>query len=279
MKDKIVVITGSTSGIGRAAAIELARKGAHLVMVVRNAEKAEKVKKEIADSTGNSRIDIRIADLSLVKEVKRVATEIRSNYPKIDVLINNAGMIYPERIETKEGNEMTLALNHLAYFIMTRELLPGLKGAGKARIINVASEAQRAGKIWFDDIQLKNGYSAMKAYCQSKLMNIMFTYELARQLNGTGITANALHPGVVDTGFARDYKGIMGWLVKASKPFMRSAEKGAETTVYLASHPDVEGKTGIYFSNKKPIRSNSQSYNQEAQRRLWELTEELGRSI
>ncbi len=275
MKNKTVVITGITSGIGRFTAVDLASRGARLVLIARNKARADETIEEIRKKTGNKNIALFIADLSVMEDIRKVTAEIIRKYPVIDVLINCAGMVFPKRYESSEGIEMTFALNHLGYFMLTNRLVEHLKAAPSARIINVASEAQRSGQIHFDDLNLENGYSAFKAYSQSKLANVIFTYELARRLEGTRVTANAVHPGVVNTRFGRDFNGIWKILFAFVKPFMRNVEKGAETVIWLAVSPEVEGVSGKYFTDKKQIRSTDISYDKEIADRLWKVSEEM----
>ena len=275
MKDKTIVISGITSGIGNFTARDLAARGARLVLIARNKERAQTVVEQIKKETGNNNIDLFIADLSVIKETRNIGRKISEKYPVIDILINCAGLIFPRRYESAEGIEMTFALNHLGYFVLTHSLLKNLKAAPAARIINVASEAQRSGKLNFEDLNLKEGYSAFKAYSQSKLANIMFTYELARRLDDSRVTVNAVHPGVVKSRFGRDFQGIWRLLFALFKPFMRNVEKGSETVIWLATSPEVEGISGKYFSDKKEIRSNNISYDEQAAKRLWEVSEEM----
>ena len=276
MKNKTVIITGATNGIGKAAAEALANKGAHLVLVGRNPQKAENVKREIIQKTANSNIDILIADLSSMAQVKRLGQEILEKYPKIDVLLNNAGAFFQERQETVDGFELTFALNHLAYFLLTRDLLDRLKAnPDGARIVNVSSAAQNSGKINFDDLMMEQDYTGFKSYCASKLANVMFTYELARRLEGTKVTTNAVHPGAVSTGFGAETSGFMSFLLKLFKPFMIKPAKGAETPIYLASSPEVEGITGKYWAKKRAEKTTEQSYNKSDCARLWSESEKL----
>ncbi len=275
MKDKTIVISGITSGIGNFTARDLAARGARLVLIARNKERAQTVVEEIKKETGNNNIDLFIADLSVIKETRAIGKKISEKYPVIDILINCAGLIFPRRYESEEGIEMTFALNHLGYFVLTHSLLKSLKAAPAARIINVASEAQRGAKLHFEDLNLKEGYSAFKAYGQSKLANIMFTYELARRLDDSHVTVNAVHPGVVKSRFGRDFQGIWRLLFALFKPFMRNVEKGSETVIWLATSPEVEGISGKYFSDKKEIRSIDISYDEQAAKRLWKVSEEM----
>lgn len=275
MKDKICIITGATSGMGFATAVTLAGMGAILGLVCRNKARGDIAARMIIDKTKNKNINLFIADLSSMAEIKKLGEEVKKTFPRIDVLVNNAGAINQKRILTIDGYELSFAVNHLAYFLLTNILLGNLKAAPKARIVNVASEASKVGKINFDDLQLEKKYSSIKSYGQSKLANIMFTYELARRLKGTNVTANCLHPGSVKTRFAGNMKGFTGAMWQLFTPFLRTAEKGAETIIWLASSPEVEGINGKYFKDKNEIKSIKPSYDTDAQHRLWEVSEKL----
>ena len=275
MKNKICVITGVTSGMGLATSIALAGMGATLALVCRNKSKGEAVVKTITGQTKNNNITLFVADLSSQAEIRMLAAQLNEKYPHIDVLVNNAGAINKDYILTVDGIETTFAVNHLAYFLLTNLLLEKLKAAPKARIINFASMASMFGKINFVDLNLEKGYSSWKAYSQSKLANIIFTYELAKKLENSNVTANCLHPGVVKTRFGKELKGFFGFVFKKMEFFMRTAEKGAETAIWLASSAEVEGITGKYFQDKKAIKSKNVSYNAEVQHKLWEVSEKL----
>ena len=276
MKDRICLITGFTSGIGKATAFGLAGKGATLVLICRDKAKGEEVINEIKNKTGNSNLHLYIADLSSQKEIGRVATEIKEQHPVIDVLINNAGGINEKHELTEDGIELTFAVNHLAYFMLTLLLLDNVKSSGYARIINVASDAHQFSKLDFDDLNSTNSFNPMKVYGMTKLANIMFTYEMARKLNDTHVSVNAMHPGGVNTNFGKNMKGVAGAYFRLS-PFSRKPEKGAETVIWLASSPEVEGVSGKYFMDKKEKKSNSFSYNKDAQKKLWEESERMTR--
>lgn len=263
------VITGANTGIGKVAAMEMARMGARVVMVCRNRERGRQAMVEIIQESGSSSVDLLLADLSSQRQVRDVATRIAEEYPQVDVLLNNAGLYQRKRQETEDGLEMTFAVNHMAYFILTLELIDTLRSSAPARVINVASDAHRNTRLDFDDLQSANKYRGMKAYSRSKLANILFTYELARRLEGTGITANALHPGVVASDFGRAGNGLLSLFWSLGKPFMKSPEEGARTSVYLATSPDVDGVTGGYYANEKPARSSRASLDTEAAERLW----------
>lgn len=276
MKNQTVIITGATNGIGKSTAEALAGKGAHLVLVGRNPAKAKAVQAELIEKTGNKKIDILIADLSSMAQVKQLGKEILEKYSVIDVLINNAGAFIQERTETVDGFELTFALNHLAYFLLTRDLLDRIKSnPNGARIINLSSAAHKQGKIDFNDLMMKTGYSGFKSYCNSKLANVLFTYELARQLEGSKVTVNAVHPGAVSTGFGKETTGFMSFMMKLFKPFMIKSDQGAATSIYLASSPKVAGITGKYWAKSKPAKTIPQSHVQEDWKRLWEFSESL----
>lgn len=270
------MVTGATAGIGKQTALELARMGAHVVIVGRNAEKVSATQSEIQQITANAQVEGLVADLSRQADVRALAQTLKQRYPRIDVLLNNAGAIFTTRQVSADGIEMTWALNHLNYFLLTDLLLDTLRASAPARIVNVASDAHQAAKINFDDVQFKTGYSAFGVYGQSKLANIMFTYELARRLAGSGVTANCLHPGMVATNFGANSKGVLGLVFKAvTRVAGISVQRGAQTSVYLASAPEVEGVSGKYFSNSKEARSSAASYIEADQQRLWQLTERM----
>lgn len=275
MAGKTVVITGASQGIGKAAALELAKMGAELVLVMRDQKKADAAVADIRAVAPTAKLDVVLADLSLMSAVRRAAAEIKARHPRIHVLLNNAGVVMTERKVTPEGHELTFATNHLGYFVLTRELLDVLKASAPARIVNVASDAHVGMKIDFDDVMGERAFKTWKAYGQSKLANVMFTYELARRLEGIGVTANALHPGVVATNFGKNNSNWFGWGVRVLAPFFISPSRGAATSVFLASSPEVEGVSGKYFKRSKAKKSTGYSYDVDAQKRLWELSEKL----
>jgi NAD(P)-dependent dehydrogenase (short-subunit alcohol dehydrogenase family) len=276
MQGKTVLITGANQGIGKATAIALAKKGARVVLVVRNADKGAAALAEVRAVASASAPELIVADLSSQAQVRRAAAEFMSRHVRLDVLVNNAGLFVPERRLTVDGLEETFAVNHLGYFLLTHELLGILKGSGAARIVNVASDAHRNAAMHWDDLQYeRHRYRGFKAYGQSKLANVLFTYELARRLEGTKVTANALHPGVIGSGFGQTYGGPVSVLIKIARPFLLTPEEGARTSVHLASSADVEGVSGKYFSKCKPVQSNAVSYDEASQRKLWALSEQL----
>ena len=276
MAGKTVLITGGTGGIGKATAIGLAAMGARVAVTGRDAERTRAAVADIAAASGNPAIDGYVADMSSQAEVRRLAGEILGAYPRLDVLVNNVGGFWATRHVTADGLEHTFALNHLAGFLLTELLLKRLEACAPARIVTVSSGAQSMGRLDFDDLQGERSYSGQQAYNASKLANVMFTYELARRLQGTGVTANVLHPGVTRTAFGSEdpvpYWRVMMPLVT---PFMKAPAKGAETPIYLASSPEVEGVTGAYFVNRRPKTSNPLSYDTAAAARLWQISEAL----
>jgi len=273
---KTAIVTGANSGIGKETANSLAMNGYRIVMICRNQEKAEAARQDIIDDTGNDQIDILICDLSSMKQVKATAEKIRDSYTEIDRLVNNAGIL-PDgnRRETDEGLELTFAVNHMAYFLLTKELMPILEKTPSSRIINVASDAHRYGTFNPENLQLSRGYSTSKAYGNSKLFNIMFTWQLAKEIEEKDITAFCLHPGVVNTNFAADSDSWFAKLFNLGRFFMRSPEKGAETTVYLCLEKEIEHLSGQYFRDKSPVKPSAPAQSDDDCRHLWELSEEL----
>jgi retinol dehydrogenase-14 len=276
MDGKTVLITGGTGGIGKAAAIGLASMGARVGITGRDRTRAGRAAGEIRQESGNDAVDVFVADMSSQAEVRRLAAEVLATYPRIDVLLNNVGGFWSHRHVTSDGLEHTFALNHLAPFLLTSLLLDRLIASAPSRIVNVSSAAQGMGTIDFDDLMGERAYSGQTAYNQSKLANVMFTYELARRLAGTGVTATALHPGMTNTSFsAEDPSRAFAPLVAVMRPFMRSPRKGAETSVYLASSAEAEGVTGLYFANRHTKESSKASYDLATAARLWQVSAEL----
>ncbi|MDB4941288.1 MAG: short-chain dehydrogenase [Labilithrix sp.] len=276
MQGKRVVITGASSGIGRTSTLALARQGADLSLVVRDRAKGEAVAAEVrALGVGND-VRVFLADLASLVAVRRVGEELAAAHASVDVLLNNAGGVYSERITTVDGYETTMATNHLAPFLLTRQLLPAVKKAAAGRIVNVSSEAHRQGTIDFADLMSeRKPYSGFRVYCASKLANILFTTELARQLEGTTVTTNSLHPGVIASGFARNNQGIIGFGAKLLAPFFSTPEKGSRTSVFLASDPSVSGISGRYFDASKPKKPSREARDPAVARKLWKASEEL----
>ena len=273
VRGRICIITGATSGIGRATAEALARLGAAVFIVGRSDERVSRTVNEIRSATNNPNVDGVVADLRLMSEARRVAREFQNRYPAVHVLINNAGALFDEREMTAEGIESTLALNHIAYFVLTNTLMDLLKSSAPARVVNLSSEMHRMGRT-----DRKNGrpYNRWRTYADSKLANVLFTYELARRLEGTGVTANALHPGFVATSFAKSSRRLMDRILRATMPLIAvSPQKVAETIVYLATSPDLESTTGKYFIRKRAVSSSRQSYDVDSARDLWRESETL----
>jgi NAD(P)-dependent dehydrogenase (short-subunit alcohol dehydrogenase family) len=277
MSGKTVLVTGATNGIGKATALELARMGAQVVLVGRSRPKTEATVSEVFKKTGNNALDYIVADLALMSGVRHAADAFRQKYDRLHVLINNVGGIFAQREVTSEGLEMTFALNHISYFLLTNLLLDVLKASAPTRVVNVSSDAHRFGGLNVNDLQSEQTYGmgGFRAYGQSKLMNVMFTYELAQRLEGTGVTANAMHPGAVATGFGRNNRGLIGFIFRSFGHFSLTPEQGADTVVYLASSPDVDEVTGKYFDRRKAVLSSSHSYDEAASRRLWEVSAEM----
>ena len=275
MEGKAVLITGGTSGIGKAAATALAGMGANVIITGRNEERGNRALQEIREESGNERVEVMLADLAVQAEVRRLAEEFKERHDRLDVLVNNAGLVLSERTETPDGLEMQLATNHLAPFLLTNLLLDLLKKSAPSRIITVSSDAHRWGKIDLNDLQSKKRYRAFPVYGTTKLANIMFTYELAERLERTGVTANCMHPGGVSTNFAVGSRSPVALLFRAFKPFMRSPKQGADTLVYLAASPEAEGMTGKYLADRKVKAPSDAAYDQTTRKRLWEASEEL----
>ena len=274
MSGRTVLITGGTGGIGKAAAIGLASEGARVGITGRDRARAEAAAADIARDSGNPAVDIFVADMSSQLEVRRLAGEVLAAYPRLDVLLNNVGGFWAHRHVTADGLEHTFALNHLAPFLLTSLLLERLKASAPARVVTVSSGAQSMGQIDFDDLMGERDYSGSRAYNQSKLANVMFTYELARRLQGTGVTATAVHPGMTSTAFSAEDPAL-GWLVTIMRPFMKSPRKGADTPVYLAASPEAAGLTGQFFASRKPKKTHASSYDAATTARLWQVSERL----
>jgi NAD(P)-dependent dehydrogenase (short-subunit alcohol dehydrogenase family) len=267
---KTVLITGANSGIGKATAMELAAKGFRIVFIARNLQKAQEVKNEIVSSSGNDSVDFIIGDLLSLKEVRKCAELFREKYQKLDVLINNAGVCLPERKVTEDGFEHMFQINHLSHFLLTHLLMDLIKKSSEPRIINVSSAGYKMGKFDSENLQSEKKFGSFTTYCDTKLQNILFTFELAEKLKGTGITVNALHPGVVRTNFAGEFRGFFGIVNRIFKPFLISPQKGAETSVYLASSEEVKNTTGKYFEKCKSVVPKNQFITPENQKLLWD---------
>ena len=275
MAGRTVLVTGGTAGIGRATALGLATMGAHLAITGRDQERTEGAAREIR-AAGGGQVDVFVADLSSQSEVRRLAEEVPQSLSRIDVLVNNVGGYWNTRHVTADGLEHTFALNHLAPFLITNLLLDRLKQSAPARVVTVSSNAQAMGRIDFDDLQGERSYSASRAYDQSKLANVVFTYELARRLPASAVTANALHPGVVSTSFGAEDPGrVQRLLVPFMRPLMKAPAQGAATSIHVASAPDLEQVTGRYFANSKRKRSSKRSYDEAAAAWLWQVSADL----
>jgi NAD(P)-dependent dehydrogenase (short-subunit alcohol dehydrogenase family) len=275
MRGKTCVVTGANSGIGFETALALAGAGARVAVVCRTPAKSEQVVSEIRRRSPGSDVLPFAADLSSQRAVRTVAAQLASALPRLHVLVNNAGLMLRERRLTEDGIETTFAVNHLAYFLLARLLEPALVAAAPSRIVNVSSRAHLAGTLRFDDLMGSRGYDGWFAYAQSKLANVVFTYELARRLAGTGVSANCLHPGVVGTNIGHAGPTRIRYGIKLVRPFLLSPKKGAATTIYLASAPEVEGITGKYFVDRREERTSDESYDRAAAARLWKVSEEL----
>ena len=275
MAGRTVLVTGGSGGIGKATALALAAMGAQLAITGRDRGRAEDAAHEIR-TAGGGQVDVFVADLSSQSEVRRLADEILQTLPRIHVLVNNVGGYWNTRHVTADGLERTFALNHLAPFLLTTLLLDRLKQSAPSRVIAVASHAQAMGRMDFDDLQGERSYSGARAYNQSKLANVLFTYELARRLQATSVTANALHPGVVRTSFgAEDPAVVQRLFIPFLLHFMKDPAQGAATSIHLASAPHLEHVTGCYFANSKPKRSSERSYDKAAATRLWRVSADL----
>jgi retinol dehydrogenase 14 len=272
MVGRTVLVTGGTGGIGKATALGLARMGAHVAITGRNSQRTQAAVHDIR-AAGGGQVTAFVADLSSQAEVQRLAEEVLGCLPRLDVLVNNAGGYWNTRHVTADGLEHTFAVNHLAPFLLTTLLLDRLKDSAPARVITVASNAHKLGRIHFDDLQGERSYSGARAYNQSKLANVLFSYELARRLQGSSVTANALHPGVVRTGFGTDDPGgAQRLLVPVLRPFMKSPARGAATSIHVASATDLHKVTGRYFVGSKPTRSSDRSYDEAVAARLWRVS-------
>ncbi|MFZ0672434.1 MAG: SDR family oxidoreductase [Pseudolabrys sp.] len=275
MRGKTVVITGGTSGIGEVAAVALAKMGARIVLVARDKSRGDATLARLRDITPDIAHSVYFADLLRLAEMKRVAAEIADHEPRIDVLINNAGALFAKRRLTEDGLERTFALNHMAYFVMTVGLRERLLASGLARIINTASTAHQGATLDFEDLQSAKSFGGRKAYGRSKLCNILFTREFARRLQGTGVTANCLHPGFVATRFGDQSGGLISRLIWLAKFSAISPAQGAETVIYLASSPDVAKATGQYFYKSMPVRPSSWAEDDRSALLLWERSAAL----
>ena len=272
MKDRVCLITGASSGIGYASALELARMGATVVMVNRDSRRGEKARAAVAAGSGNPNVELILCDLSSQRQVRGLAEEFRKRHDRLHVLVNNAAIVPGQRALTKDGLEMQFAVNHLAYFLLTRLLLDTLKSSAPARIVSVSSGMHSQASLDFDNLQAENSYKPMKHYALTKLLNLFFAFELGRRLEGSGVTSNALAPGFTSTNIGRDYAFVTRLVMRL---IAQSKEKGAETVIHLASAPEVEGITGKYFAGKAEARYSPLANELDKAQRLWALSEKL----
>lgn len=276
MTGKTVLVTGATNGIGFITTRELAKMDATVLMVARDEHKGRAKLEEIRQTVPHAKLELFLADLSSMASIRQLATNVKAKYSSLDVLVNNAGAFYSERKVSKDGLEMTFALNHIGYFLLTNLLLETLKRGKNSRIVSVSSGAHMSGKMNFDDLQFEKKFSGWQAYSDSKLANVLFTKELSRRLEGTGVTANCLHPGFVKTGFANGTSGLIGYALNIAKNLMAiTPEKGAETMIYLSSSDEVANVTGEYFEKKKIAKVNAQAEDSSVAKRLWDISEKL----
>ena len=278
MDGRVCLVTGASSGIGKETALALAGMGATVVMHGHDPERSAAAADAVRRASPQGAVQLVVADLSSQAEVRRLAAEVL-RHDSLHVLVNNAGVLRMRRKLTVEGLELTFALNHLAYFLLTQLLLDRLRESAPARIVNVSSGAHARARLDFDDLQNKRRFRGMRVYGQSKLANVLFTYELARRLEGSGVTANCLHPGLVATRFGSGNHGVMGRAMRLGarlmRPFALSPARGAGTSIYLATSPEVEHMSGRYFVDSKATQSSHASYDEESARRLWEASEQL----
>lgn len=272
-QEKVVLLTGGTSGIGRAAAEQLAAAGVRVVLLCRDRGRGEEARRSIVAATGNPRVDLLVADLSSQRQIREAAAEFRERYERLDVLLHNAAVLPRERRVGEDGLELQFAVNHLAPFLLTELLLDLLRASAPSRVVVVASEAHREGRIDFSDLQGERSYHRLRAYRQSKLANILFTRELSRRLQGSGVTVNAVHPGVVNTGLL-----FSGWrIARLVRPFLRTPAEGAAELVYLALSPEVTGVSGRYFVDRRPREPSARARDPEVAKELWSVSEALTR--
>jgi NAD(P)-dependent dehydrogenase (short-subunit alcohol dehydrogenase family) len=279
LQGKTILVTGATSGIGRVTAVALAKMGAAVYCAGRDPQRTQSTVTEIQNESANQQVYGLLANLASFQEIRALAHEIHQRTERLDVLVNNAGAIFLSRKLSQDGIELTFALNHLAYFLLTNLLLDLLKTTaaevGEARVVNVSSAAHLGAHMHFDDLQFEHGYGGMRAYGQSKLANVLFTYELARRLEGSAVSANALHPGFVASRFATNNGPLANIAMQLARLIAISPEEGARTSIYLASSPEVKGVSGKYFVKSQPVRSDPASYDEQAARRLWEISAKM----
>ena len=277
-KNKVILITGASSGVGKATALELAKRNNTVIMLCRNKERGESALNEIKELSGNDSVHLMICNLADLDDIREFCNKFKEKFGILNILINNAGVILPGRNITKNGFELQFGVNYLSHFLITNLLLETLEKGAPSRIVNVSSGIQKIGKIYFNDVNLKNNYKLWRAYAQSKLAMILFTYELSRRLQerGSRITVNCLHPGAVATKMGINRENGFGTFVTTFlKPFFQTPLKGAETSIFLATSPKVEGVSGKYFYKKKPITSCKDSYNIEIAKKLWDMSVDM----
>lgn len=279
MSGKTVIVTGGNSGIGLETAAELAGAGARVIITARDLKRGQAAVEQIKSRGISGSVELSVFDLGSLASVREGAADLLGRTDRIDVLVNNAGLMLTERSETKDGFETTFGVNHLGPFLLTALLLDRIRASAPARIVNVSSTAHQSARsgLDFDDLQSKGGYQGMSVYGRTKLANIYFTTELARRLAGTGVTANSLHPGTIRSGFGGDgdASGFFGWGIKVARPFMAGPVKGAETSVYLASSPEVAGVTGQFFTKSRPKTPSKAARDDDAAARLWDVSEQM----
>jgi NAD(P)-dependent dehydrogenase (short-subunit alcohol dehydrogenase family) len=275
LEGRVCLITGATQGIGYETALGLARHGGRVVIVARDEARGQRAVAKIKAATGAPDVELLLADLSSQRSIRELADAYARRHDRLHVLVNNAGALFPRRQLTVDGIERTFALNHLGYFLLTELLLDLLRASAPARIINVASRAHEGARVDFNDLQSERHYGGLTAYRASKLENLWFTYELARRLEGSGVTVNAMHPGTVATRFGLDEPGWFREVKRLIQPLLRSPREGAETAIWLATAPEVAHVTGRYFVDCRPTESSRSSHDRSAQARLWELSDGL----
>jgi len=273
--DKLCPITGANSGIGRETSLALARLGYTVVMACRSRDKGEVALAEVRQKAGSNSVELMEVDLADLATVKKLAADYQASHPRLDVLVNNAGLILTKRTMTVDGFETTFQVNYLSHFLLTHLLLDELKSSAPSRIVSVSSSAHAPGHIHFDDLQCASGYSAFKSYGQSKLAQVLFTYELARRLNGTGVDVNCFHPGAVATNWGRNPGSWLSFGLRLFSAFEASPRKGAATSIYVASEPSLQGVTGKYFAHSRETKSSPESYDLDEAKRLWDVSLQL----
>jgi retinol dehydrogenase-12 len=276
LEGKVFLVTGATEGIGKAAALDFAKRGATLVLVGRNKEKSERVVAEVKAASGNDKVELLLGDMSLIADIRAVADAFRAKHDRLDVLVNNAGALFNDYQLTADGIEMSFALNHVGYFVLTTRLQDLLQKTPGARVVSTSSGAHHLGNLDLATVVKRDGKAGMSAYGESKLANVLFTRELARRLEGSGATANCFHPGLVGSAFGLNNSGIFKWAVSWFTPlFGRTVEKGAETLVWLATSPEAAGRSGEYFHDKKVARTSKRAKDDGLAKELWAFSEKL----